>query len=217
MIDSRKHRWALGIFGLAGLFLLAVYVLPGFVDKSDGQARHRTVASPRHSKEQCTEQRQVPVEHGDRDSQRWSVVASIENDHDCGAWLLGMNFRPKGIERASWKGFWEIPAGGHLPDTATIAAQDEATGEARVVSGVVGWRVRTVAFRTKSGRKFVVHPKAPGLALRRRYVWLQNLRYFLRFYRVGDPVRTARLIDSHGHTLRIFRCRLGEIEGRMSL
>lgn len=212
---SGRRRLAWAFLVLAAVYFMAVYVLPGFADSSDGRAPRRNDAVARQS-EQCTKHIQVPVQQGEHNDQSWSVIASIENDHDCGAWLLGMEFLPQDEVPGSWEGFWEIPAGGHLPDSATISAQDEATGEDRVISGVVGWRVRTVVFRTKRGHRFAVHPKAPEASLRKRFGWLQNLRYFLRFYPVGDPVKVARLLDARGRIIAAFRCRLGEITGNMT-
>jgi hypothetical protein len=124
-----------------------------------------------------------------------------------------MEFLPQDVTPGSWKGFWEIPAGGHLPASATISARDETTGEDRVVSGIVGWHVRTVVFSTRSGHLFVVHPKVPEGRLLKRFVWLRNLRYFLRFYPVDDPVKVAKLLDSRGGAIKTVEFRLGEVMG----
>lgn len=216
MGTDRKRSWAWAFFILPAIYLIAVYILPSLVDTSDGQEAREGHSIAREQSEECVKRKRVPIQDGERDGQPWKIFASIENNHDCGAWLLSMEFLPQGGMPGSWKGFWEIPAGGHLPDSATISAQDEATGEERVISGVVGWRVKTVVFRTKSGRRFVVHPKAPDTKLRRQFGWLQNLKYFLRFYPIGDPVKAARLLDSRGSTIATFRCRLGELQGNMS-
>lgn len=213
---SGKWRWALGFFALGAAYLVAVYVLPGAIDQSDGQEPTRNRVFSRHSG-RCTNHLRVPVERGEHKGQSWSVIASIENDQDCGAWLLKMRFLPQNVMPGSWEGGWEIPSGGHLPDWATISARDEATGEDRVISGVVGMRVRTVVFRTRSGHRVVVHPKAPKARLRKRFGWLRNLRYFLRFYPKGDPVRTAKLLDGRGKIIASFQCQAGEITGNMSL
>jgi hypothetical protein len=199
---------------MAVVYFMAVYILPGLVDSSDGQAPRNAHA---RQSGQCTEPLQVRIKHGEHRGHPWSVIAGIENDHDCSAWFLKVKFLPQNRTSGSWEGGWEIPSGGHLPDSATISAQDEATGGDRVISGVVGWKVQTIVFITKSGDRFAVHPKAPEATLRKRFGWLNNLRYFLRFYPVGDPVKVARLLDSRGETIGNFPCRLGEIEGKMSL
>lgn len=207
--------WAWGSVSLAVVYLMAVYVIPGFVDRSSGDAHPGTGSSARQTG-QCTKHLRapfkIPIEHGVHKGQSWSVIASIESGHACGAWWsLGMEFLPQGDTPGSWKGFWEIPAGGHLPASATISARDETTGEDRVVSGIVGWRVRTVVFRTRSGHRFVAHPKAPEERLLKQFVWLRNLRYFLRFYPVGDPVMVAKLLDFKGGTIKTVDFRLGEV------
>lgn len=212
---DEKRGWALGFLALAAIYLMAVYVLPGVVDRSDGQGPRENAVAQQSGL--CTKHLEVPVERGEHTGESWSVIASIEDDQDCSAWLLKMKFLPQDIPPGSWEGGWEVPAGGHLPDSATISARDEATGGDRVVSGAVGMRVRTVMFRTKSGRRFVVHPKAPKASLRKRFGWLRNLRYFLRFYPKGDPLGAAKLLDAHGKTIATFQCQAGEITGHMSV
>lgn len=198
---------------VAIVYFLAVYIGPGLVDRSEGRGQASTESAPMSG--QCIKHRrtsvQVPIDHGEHDSNSWSIIASIGSGHACGAWWsLGMEFLPQDVMRGSWKGLWEIPAGGHLPASATISARDETTGEDRVVSGIVGWNVRTVVFRTQSGRRIIVHPKAPDGRFLKRFVWLRNLRYFLRFYPVHDPMKAARLLDSRGGTIRTVEFRLGE-------
>lgn len=200
---------------MAGVYLLAVYVIPGFVDRSDGQGQPRSDLPDRLAW-RCSKHHRapikVPIEHGEHHGQTWSIIGSIKSGHACGAWwTLGMKFLPQDVVPGSWEGFWEIPAGGHLPASATISARDETTGEDRVVSAVVGWHVRTVVFRTRGGFRFVVHPKAPEGRLLKRFVWLRRLRYFLRFYPVGDPVKAAKLLDARGRTIRTVGFRLGEV------
>lgn len=209
---SKKRRWALGTFALAVVYLIAVYIIPGVVDQSDGRTQPAgdPVMAP-GSKKCPKKHRRVTVEQGEHGDYGWSIIAAIKNGHDCAAWGLSVDFRPRDITPGSWEGFWEIPAGGHLPDSATISARDETTGEERVVSGVVGWDVRTVLLTTKSGDRFVVHPKAPERRLLKRFIWLRNLRYFLRFYPLGDPVKVAKLLDSQGRTIATDHFRLGEI------
>jgi hypothetical protein len=216
MSQNGKGRLAGGLLALAALYVMAVYVIPGFVGKSEGQGRERTDALARQS-DQCTahpiKHRRVPVENGQHSGEPWSVIAGIKNGHACGYWSLSMEFRPQDVTPGSWEGLWEIPAGGHLPASATMSARDETTGKDRDVSGIVGWHVRTVVFRTRGGRRFVVHPKAPEARLLKRYVWLRNLRYFLRFYPIGDPVKVAKLLDYRGATIETVHFRLGEYLG----
>jgi len=211
MSVSKNRKWALGALALATVYLILVYIIPGVVDESDGRPQPVADLSARGSKHCPMKHVHVTIEHGSHNGYAWSVIASIKKGHACGVWKLGVDFRPRDITPGSWEGFWEIPAGGHLPDSATISARDETTGEDRDVSGIVGWDVRTVVFITKSGHRFVVHPSAPGRRLLKRFIWLHNFRYFLRFYPVGDPVRVAKLLNIRGRTIATDHFRLGEI------
>lgn len=214
MSQSGRGRMAWALLGFAALFIIAVYLIPRFIDRSDGQQSQNA-----RGKEsgRCTKHRikhlRVPVAEGEHRGEAWSVISSIENGHACGKWALGMEILPQNVTPGSWKGMWEIPASGHLPASATISARDETTGESRVVSGIVGWHVRSVVFKTRSGRRFVAYPKAPEAKLLKRFVWLRNLRYFLRFYPLGDPVKVAKLRDSRGAIIETARFRLGEVMG----
>jgi hypothetical protein len=51
----------------------------------------------------------------------------------------------------------------------------------------------------------VVHPKLPPPALRERFVWLRNVRYFVRYYPPGEHVRVARLLNAQGELIGVVR------------
>lgn len=211
MKNRKRTGWTWGVAALAPAFFLAAYVLPGLAARGEGSGPLK------HASGHCTKSIEVPVDHGQHNERPWSITAGVENNHNCRAWLLNMEFLPQDETPGSWKGSWAIPAGGHLSNSATIAARDETTDVGRVVSGVVGWRVEKVIFRTRSGHTFVVRPKVPRAHLRQRFVWLRNLRYFLWFYPVGDPVRVARLLNAQGETVATVRARLGEFLGTMGV
>lgn len=142
----------------------------------------------------------------------WRVIGTVRENNGCESWVVGMEFYPAGSEAGSWRGAWGIPAGGHLSDGFTIAAQDEAQLSDRSVSGVTGARVRTVVFSTKSGKKIIEHPRLPVKSLRSRFVWLRNLRYFLDFY-AGSRCTSAKLLDAQGDVLTVVRGFEGSFEG----
>jgi hypothetical protein len=131
----------------------------------------------------------------------WTIRASISNNGSCHAWLLGMAFAPFGTPVGSWSGAWRVPVGGQLADTFTIGAQDESSGSERVFSGIVGRRVRDISLIRSEGSKMVVHPRLPPQELRQRFGWLRNMRYFMRYYSVGDNVTTVKLRNYRGEVI----------------
>lgn len=190
---------------MAVAYLTAFYVMPGFLASSDGEG----ASAP------CISHREVRLDHGEHYGRPWRITASIEKNGGCSYWLLKVNFFPQGIPRGSWTGGWGIPAGGHLPATATIGAGDYEEEDGRAVSGVVGSRVRTVVLKLSGGRAMAVHPKDPSKGLRRRFVWLRGLRYFLRFYPAGKHVKTAKLLDANGKVIFTAHSEDGELQGNM--
>lgn len=206
VIAKRNRRWAYGLLALAVAYFAAFYVIPGFLPSSEGEA-----ASSR-----CA-QRKVGLDHGERHGRQWRITASIEKNPDCSYWLLKMRFSPQGMGPGSWTGGWGIPAGGDLPASATIGANDEEEEDGRAVGGVVGSRVHSVVLKLSGGRTMVVHPTDPSKGLRRRFVWLRNLRYFLHFYPVGEHVKTAKLLDRSGKVIFTAHSHEGELEGFMGL
>lgn len=157
------------------------------------------------------------IAHGDSPSGTpWTVTVSIRgNGSNCTAWLLGFEFRPDRkpyshsweveAERTrqipmpgsfSWS--WGIPAGGHLPSDFTISGQDAYEGSERVFAGAAGGRVKSMTLTMSSGRHVVIRPRLPSLALRRRFVWLRNLRYFVSYYRLGSNVQEVTVRSAKG-------------------
>lgn len=113
----------------------------------------------------------------------------------------------------SWTEGWGIPAGGHLPATATIDASEEEEGQA--IGGVVGSRVHSVILSFSGGRKMLVHPKTPSEGLRKRFVWLHELRYFLSYFAVGEHVKAASLLDATGKVIFTAHNQEGLLIGNM--
>jgi hypothetical protein len=206
MIAKEKRRWAYGLFGLAIGYLAVFYVIPGLLASSDG------AAAVRH----CVPRHKVGLANGQHEGRRWHIKAYVEKNPDCSYLLLKVEFAPQGELRGSWTGGWGVPGGGHLSPSATIAASDNAGDERRNVGGIVGSRVRSVVLQLSEGGTMVVHPKLPSKELRRRFVWLNGLRYFLRFYPAGKHVKAAKLLDAKGKIITTVHSQEGELEGFMS-
>lgn len=143
-------------------------------------------------------------------NKRWTVTAAIRNNGNCRAWLLSMDFRPLGTLRGSSRWAWMIPADGHLSRKFTINAQDESADSDRVFYGAVGLRVKSIKLIMSNGKRVVVRPKLPSLALRERFVWLRNVQYVLRYYSAGEHVRVAKLFNARGGVVDGVRGQEGE-------
>jgi hypothetical protein len=161
--------------------------------------------------EQCIHRQKHLVAGGRSPSgKRWTVTASVRNNGSCRTWLFSMDFRPSGTLRGSSRWSWRIPADGHLPMKFTINAQDESAGSGQAFYGAVGAHVKTIDLVMSKGEHTVVHPKLPPLALRKRFVWLRNVRYVLHYYAAGERVRIARLFDTRGGLIDVVRGSEGE-------
>lgn len=145
---------------------------------------------------------------------RWSVTGEVRPNGRCSRWLLRLEFVPFGIRPGSWSGGWDIPAGGHLSDGFTISAQDEAGKSTRAFSGVVGARVKKIELHLRPNeRTVVVHPRLPSAEVRRKFPWLRNLRFFVRFLSISSPVQVVKLIDGSGEVIFSQRPAEGIFEG----
>jgi hypothetical protein len=185
--------------------LLACWMSAAFVNMAMASSQDTALAN------RCIHRQQHLIADGrNPNGKRWTVTASVHNNGSCRSWLFSMDFRPSGTVRGSSRWGWRIPSGGHLSAKFTINAQDESAGSSRVFYGAVGKRVKSVGLTMSKGGRVVVHPKLPPLALRRRFVWLRNVRYFVRYYPPGDHVQTARLLNAQGGLLKVVRGSEGE-------
>lgn len=201
--ESANRKWAAALLVVAAVFLFSIYILPALANQSDGST---TCENPVKSQQRTIATGQNP---GGR---IWKVRAFIQGG--CNP-LLGWEFLPSGVPRGSWIGKWAIPVGGHLSEAATIDARDEASDSSRVFSGVVGGDVRVVSALTKSGKEIVIRPKLPRRDLRQNLVWLRQVRYFMRFYPVGDAISRVRLLDGKGNLKYSTRGFEGDFQGPM--
>jgi len=207
VIPKENRRWAYWLLALAAACLVVFYAIPGLFGSDKGEA----------ASAKCAPYREVSLDHGEHRDRSWRIKASREKNGDCSAWLLKVQFLPQGISRGSWTGGWAISAHGHLPTTATIGAGDYGEDDGRSVGGVTGIHVRTVVLKLSGGDTMVVHPKKPHGRLLTSFVWLRDLRYFLRFYPAGEHVKMAKLFDAHGKRLSTVHSEEGVLEGFMGL
>jgi hypothetical protein len=113
----------------------------------------------------------------------WTVEGSIGNNGgNCHQWLFGMDFELQGATDWGWG--TGIPAGGHLGRGFEIDAFDDLLedGSYRVVSGTVNGEVAKVVFTLSNNKHLTIRPKSPSEQLRRKVVWLRNVRYFVQYY-----------------------------------
>ena len=202
-----KRRAYIAAAGLAACLLLAIVLNVRPWAQSNQTAR--------------TCKHRQPVAHGDSPKGiPWTVAVSIrDNGRNCSSWLLGFEFRPdrkpyshsweEEIDRhipmpGSFSWGWGIPAGGNLPNDFTISGQDAYEGTERVFAGAAGGGVKSITLTMSNGRHVAVRPRLPSLALRRRFVWLRNLRYFVSYYSLGSNVQeaTVRSAKGGGHCQR---------------
>jgi hypothetical protein len=208
MTKSLRTRWGIALLGLASVYFVLVYILPMLPASTQG-ASATAIGT-------CIHRQQHLIANGRSPSgKHWTVTATIRNDGSCDAWFFGMGFAPSGTSAGSWSGGWRIPAGGHLSTNFTIGAQDEAEGPERAFSGTAGVTVKTVVLTTSNGKRLRFHPKLPSERLRKRFVWLRNVRYFLRYYPTGQHVKTAMLLNSRGALIYTEHGEEGEFDGPM--
>ncbi len=112
----------------------------------------------------------------------WKVEGSIGDNGSCREWLFGMDFDLEGS--GSWETATGIPAGGHLNRRQQIDAFDDLLedGSSRVFSGVTSGEVTKVVATLSNNKHLTFRPKAPAAELRRKVVWLRNVRYFVEYY-----------------------------------
>ena len=206
MLKSSGTRWGLLLVALASVYLLVVYVLQANPARSQLDSSSGTCVQS---------QRQLIAQGHSPAGKPWTVTGTIRNDGSCGAWLFGVDFVPYGTRAGSWSSAWRIRAGGHTSDSFVVTAQDEVKDSERAFSGVSGARIRTVEVITSSGEHLMIHPKLPPNRLRKRFVWLRNVRYFMRYYPTGQHAKVTKFFDSHGKLIDTVRGEEGAFNGPM--
>jgi hypothetical protein len=113
----------------------------------------------------------------------WRVDGTIGNNGgNCREWLFGMDFELEGA--GSWGWGTGIPAGGHLGRRFDIESSDGLLedGSYRVATGTVNGEVAKIVFTLSNNKRLTIRPKFPAQSLRRKVVWLRNVRYFVEYY-----------------------------------
>lgn len=151
----------------------------------------------------CIKRHQVPVARGESPSgYSWTVEASIGNNgNNCQEWLFGMEFNLEGA--TNWGSSSGIPAGGHLGRQYDIEATDNLLedGSDRVFSGFVNGEVAKVLVTLSNNAHLSIRPRSAPERLRRKIVWLRNVRYFVDYYPPVAFVTGVATFNSSGQLL----------------
>ena len=194
MLKITKRRVYIAASGLLACFLLASVLNVRLWAQSD-------------QKVSTCEHRQSIAHGNSPNGIPWTVVVSIHNNgHNCSAWLLGFEFRP---DRKPYSHNWEAEAGGHLLNDFMISARDDYEGSERVFAGAAGGSVKSITLTMSNGKHVAIRPRRPSQALRQRFVWLQNLRYFVSYYRLRSHVQKVTVRSSSG----VYTVRKNEVTG----
>lgn len=133
----------------------------------------------------------------------WTVDGTIGNNGsgNCREWLFGMDFDLEGATNWGWG--TGIPAGGHLGRRFEISASDDLLedGSYRVFSGTVSGEVAKVLLTLSNNKRVAIRPKSPSERLRRKNVWLRNVRYFVEYYRPEGFVTGIATFSASGQLL----------------
>lgn len=150
----------------------------------------------------CITRHRVPVASGQNpEGETWTVEGGIGNNGSCREWLFGMEFSlPRAV---NWGWSTGIPPGGHLSSSFNIDASDDLQqdGAWRVLSGSVAGDVAKVTATLSDGKRLTFKPRPAPAPLRRKVVWLRNVRYFVQYYSPTGFVTSASLFSASGQLL----------------
>jgi hypothetical protein len=152
----------------------------------------------------CIKRHEVRIASGTSPSGwNWTVDGIIGNngERNCREWLFGMDFELQGA--ANWGWATGIPAGGHLGRGFDISASDDLLedGSYRVFSGSVSGEVAKVLVTLSNNKRVTIRPRAPSERLRRKVVWLRNVRYFVEYYPPEGFVTGVATFSASGQLL----------------
>lgn len=150
----------------------------------------------------CITRHRVPIASGPSpEGETWNVEGEIGNNGSCRQWLFGMEFSLPGA--VNWGSSTGIPAGGHLLSSYTISASDnlQEDGAWRAFSGFVAGDVAEVTATLSNGKRLSFKPRSAPAPLRRKVVWLRNVRYFVQYYPPTGFVTSASLFSASGQLL----------------
>lgn len=204
MLQSSKRQWSLALLGLAGAYFVLTYVLPAVQASPGDTSTSETCIRP---------QRHLVAQGQGPSGSPWTITGTISKNGGCDSWLIGMEFRPTGGVAGSTSWRWGVPAGGHLSQAFTVDAQDEVAGSGRAFYGTVGGSVPTVKVQMSDGKLLVLHPKLPAHHLRKQFVWLREMRYFMRFHSAGAQAKIVTLLGNDGRVIEKLTGLEGEFSG----
>lgn len=162
-------------------------------------------------------QRQAIATGQSPDGSPWAVMGWIrQNGGSCKAWLFGVEFTLAGRTPDTFSSGWGIPPGGHLPRGFTFSGHDRNEGTERVFAGAAGVHVKSLLLTMSNRRQITIYPLLPTPTLRKRFVWLRNLRYFVQFYPTGLHIRLVTARNSKGRIVAKSGGEEGFFEGRCS-
>jgi hypothetical protein len=131
----------------------------------------------------CIRRHEVKIATGTSPSGwNWTVKGSIGNNGSCREWLFGLDFELEGA--GYWGSSTGIPAGGHIGRGYGISASDNLLedGSDRVFSGYVPGEATKVVATLSNNKHLTIHPISVPPPLRRKTVWLRDVRYFVTYY-----------------------------------
>jgi hypothetical protein len=104
---------------------------------------------------------------------------------------------------ANWSWATGIPVGGHLDRRFAISASDNLLedGSSRVISGTVNGEVAKIILTLSNNKHLTIRPKTPAPQLRRKVVWLRNVRYFVEYYPPEGFVTGVATLSASGQLL----------------
>lgn len=133
----------------------------------------------------CVKRHNVQIARGTSpNGWNWIVDGSIgPNGGNCHNWLFGMDFEVEGA--TNWGSSTGIPVGGHLGRNANEPSAFDTLledGSYRVFAGFVNGEATKVLLTLSNNKHLEVRPTLPSERLRKKVVWLRNVRYFVDYY-----------------------------------
>ena len=149
---------------------------------------------------QCIKPRQVNAGQGKApDGRFWRAEATVRTNGSCDQWLFGLEFRLPGVSR--WASASGIPRGSHLSPRFRLNAADQSGSSSAALSGLVGTSVGEIQASLADGTTLSIRPRLPAKSLRRRFVWLRGVSYFVRYHSVENRIVSLAAFDREGRLL----------------
>jgi hypothetical protein len=150
----------------------------------------------------CIKRHEIRIASGTSPSGwNWTVDGMIRKAGGCRLWLFGMGFDLEGA--TIWASGTIVPAGGHLDRRFDISSSDNLLedGSYRVFSGFTNGEVAKILVTLSNNKRMMIRPKSPPEHLRRKVIWLHNVRYFVEYYRPEGFVTGVATFSASGQLL----------------